>query len=91
MSFYCLLFFSPVKFAGDCWPRGPAMPGASSLQSPTELAMEVSTMDQMDIAASAEVTAPLPIRQPAGSTMGPFKQQAYPVVSKRPEHLRMNL
>uniref|UniRef100_A0AAR2L7L7 Ribosomal protein S6 kinase n=1 Tax=Pygocentrus nattereri TaxID=42514 RepID=A0AAR2L7L7_PYGNA len=82
---------SPVKFAGDCWPRGPTMPGASSLQSPTELAMEVSTMDQMDIAASTEVTAPLPIRQPAGSTMGPFKQQAYPVMSKRPEHLRMNL
>uniref|UniRef100_A0A8B9HIC6 Ribosomal protein S6 kinase n=1 Tax=Astyanax mexicanus TaxID=7994 RepID=A0A8B9HIC6_ASTMX len=82
---------SPVKFAGDCWPRGPTMPGASSLQSPTELAMEVSTVDQMDIAASAEVTAPLPIRQPAGSMMGPFKQQAYPVLSKRPEHLRMNL
>uniref|UniRef100_A0A8B9HEM7 non-specific serine/threonine protein kinase n=1 Tax=Astyanax mexicanus TaxID=7994 RepID=A0A8B9HEM7_ASTMX len=80
-----------VKFAGDCWPRGPTMPGASSLQSPTELAMEVSTVDQMDIAASAEVTAPLPIRQPAGSMMGPFKQQAYPVLSKRPEHLRMNL
>ncbi|KAK1786365.1 hypothetical protein P4O66_017599, partial [Electrophorus voltai] len=82
---------SPVKFTGDCWPRGPPMPGVSSLQSPTELAMEVSTMDQMDIAASAEVTAPLPIRQAPGSAMGPFKQQAYPVLSKRPEHLRMNL
>lgn len=48
-------------------------------------------MDQMDVQASSEATAPLPIRQPAGSNVGQFKQQAYPVISKRPEHLRMNL
>lgn len=53
--------------------------------------MEVSTADQMEISASTEVTAPLPIRQPSGSAMGAFKQQAYPVMAKRPEHLRMNL
>ncbi|XP_016124030.1 ribosomal protein S6 kinase beta-1-like [Sinocyclocheilus grahami] len=82
---------SPVKFSGDCWPRGPTLPGSSTLQSPTELAMEVSTMDQMEVQASSEATAPLPIRQPAGSNVGQFKQQAYPVISKRPEHLRMNL
>lgn len=82
---------SPIKFSGDCWPRGPTLPGGTSLQSPTELAMEVSTTDQMDVTASAEATAPLPIRQPTGSSLGQFKQQAYPVISKRPEHLRMNL
>uniref|UniRef100_A0A8C1FCJ4 Ribosomal protein S6 kinase n=2 Tax=Cyprinus carpio TaxID=7962 RepID=A0A8C1FCJ4_CYPCA len=82
---------SPVKFSGDCWPRGPTLPGSSTLQSPTELAMEVSTMDQMEVQASSEATAPLPIRQPAGSSVGQFKQQTYPVISKRPEHLRMNL
>ncbi|RXN04013.1 ribosomal S6 kinase beta-1-like protein [Labeo rohita] len=82
---------SPIKFSGDCWPRGPTLPGSSILQSPTELAMEVSTMDQMEVQPSSEATAPLPIRQPAGSTVGQFKQQAYPVISKRPEHLRMNL
>uniref|UniRef100_A0A671NY89 Ribosomal protein S6 kinase n=1 Tax=Sinocyclocheilus anshuiensis TaxID=1608454 RepID=A0A671NY89_9TELE len=78
---------SPVKFSGDCWPRGPTLPGSSTLQSPTE----VSTMDQMEVQASSEATAPLPIRQPAGSSVGQFKQQVYPVISKRPEHLRMNL
>uniref|UniRef100_A0A672R6K7 Ribosomal protein S6 kinase n=3 Tax=Cyprininae TaxID=2743694 RepID=A0A672R6K7_SINGR len=78
---------SPVKFSGDCWPRGPTLPRSSTLQSPTE----VSTMDQMEVQASSEATAPLPIRQPAGSSVGQFKQQAYPVISKRPEHLRMNL
>lgn len=83
--------FSPLKFSGDCWPRGPTLPEGTSLQSPTELAMEVSNTDHMDVTASAEATAPLPIRQPAGSNMGQFKQQAYPVISKRPEHLRMNL
>uniref|UniRef100_A0A8C1LVX8 non-specific serine/threonine protein kinase n=1 Tax=Cyprinus carpio TaxID=7962 RepID=A0A8C1LVX8_CYPCA len=82
---------SPVKFSGDCWPRGPTLPGSSTLQSPTELAMDVSTMDQMEVQASSEATAPLPIRQPAGSNVGQFKQQTYPVISKRPEHLRMNL
>lgn len=80
-----------MKFPGDCWPRCPGMPGSSNLQSPSEHAMEVSTADQMEISASTEVTAPLPIRQPTGSAMGAFKQQAYPVMAKRPEHLRMNL
>uniref|UniRef100_A0A673LSK0 Ribosomal protein S6 kinase n=1 Tax=Sinocyclocheilus rhinocerous TaxID=307959 RepID=A0A673LSK0_9TELE len=56
---------SPVKFSGDCWPRGPTLPGSSTLQSPTE----VSTMDLMEVQASSEATAPLPIRQPAGSSM----------------------
>ncbi len=45
----------------------------------------------MEVQASSEATAPLPIRQPTGSNVGQFKQQAYPVISKRPEHLRMNL
>lgn len=85
------LFSSPVKFPGDCWPRCPSMPSSSTLQSPSEHAMDVSTVDQMEISASTEVTAPLPIRQPTGSAMGAFKQQAYPVMAKRPEHLRMNL
>ncbi len=74
----CIPSFSPIKFSGDCWPRGPTLPGSSTLQSPTELAMEVSTMDQMEVQASSEATAPLPIRQPAGSNVGQFKQQAYP-------------
>ncbi|KAG9351841.1 hypothetical protein JZ751_023092 [Albula glossodonta] len=83
---------SPVKFAGgDCWPRGPTLPGSQPLQSPTELAMDVSTVEQMDVTASTEASAPLPIRQPAGTGTGPFKKQAYPMLSKRPEHLRMNL
>uniref|UniRef100_A0A8C9TCV8 Ribosomal protein S6 kinase n=1 Tax=Scleropages formosus TaxID=113540 RepID=A0A8C9TCV8_SCLFO len=77
---------SPMKFAGgDCWPRAPP------LQSPTELTMEVTAAEQMDISVSTEASAPLPIRQPAGINPGPFKKQAYPMVSKRPEHLRMNL
>lgn len=45
----------------------------------------------MEVQASSEATAPLPIRQPTGSNVGQFKQQAYPMISKRPEHLRMNL
>uniref|UniRef100_A0A665TCM9 Ribosomal protein S6 kinase n=1 Tax=Echeneis naucrates TaxID=173247 RepID=A0A665TCM9_ECHNA len=39
----------------------------------------------------SEASAPLPIRQPAGVNLAQMKQQAYPVVAKRPEHLRMNL
>ncbi|XP_020363761.1 ribosomal protein S6 kinase beta-1-like isoform X1 [Oncorhynchus nerka] len=85
---------SPLKFsAGDVWPRGPLMPGGSSLclQSPQEQVMYVSTPEQMDVQASSEASAPLPIRQPTGSNLSQFKQQAYPVMAKRPEHLRMNL
>uniref|UniRef100_A0A674EPW3 Ribosomal protein S6 kinase n=1 Tax=Salmo trutta TaxID=8032 RepID=A0A674EPW3_SALTR len=85
---------SPLKFsAGDVWPRGPLMPGGSSLclQSPQEQVMYVSTPEQMDVQASSEASAPLPIRQPTGANLSQFKQQAYPVMAKRPEHLRMNL
>ncbi|XP_066552213.1 ribosomal protein S6 kinase beta-1 [Amia ocellicauda] len=81
---------SPVKFSsGDCWPRGPPGPGAPAVQSPTEFPMEVS--EQMDVTSSGEASAPLPIRQPGGTSNAPFKKQAYPMISKRPEHLRMNL
>uniref|UniRef100_A0AAQ5YJB0 non-specific serine/threonine protein kinase n=1 Tax=Amphiprion ocellaris TaxID=80972 RepID=A0AAQ5YJB0_AMPOC len=86
---------SPVKFsAGDCWARSPLLPGggpSSVLQSPQDQAMELSTPEQMDITSSSEASAPLPIRQPAGVNLAQMKQQAYPVVAKRPEHLRMNL
>ncbi|XP_030599852.1 ribosomal protein S6 kinase beta-1 [Archocentrus centrarchus] len=85
---------SPVKFSGvDCWPRSPLVPSRRPgvLQSPQDQAMELSTPEQMDITTSAEASAPLPIRQPAGINLAQMKQQAYPVVAKRPEHLRMNL
>ncbi|XP_021443785.2 ribosomal protein S6 kinase beta-1 isoform X4 [Oncorhynchus mykiss] len=85
---------SPFKFsAGDMWPRGPLMPGGSSLclQSPQEQVMEVSASEQMEVQASSEASAPLPIRQPSGANLSQFKQQAYPVMAKRPEHLRINL
>uniref|UniRef100_A0A672Y632 Ribosomal protein S6 kinase n=1 Tax=Sphaeramia orbicularis TaxID=375764 RepID=A0A672Y632_9TELE len=85
---------SPVKFSGgDCWPRSPLLTGGgpSVLQSPQDQAMEVSTPEQMDVTTSSEASAPLPIRQPAGINLAQMKQQAYPVVAKRPEHLRMNL
>uniref|UniRef100_A0A672H538 Ribosomal protein S6 kinase n=1 Tax=Salarias fasciatus TaxID=181472 RepID=A0A672H538_SALFA len=85
---------SPVKFSGpDCWPRGPLVPGRgpSVLQSPPDQAMELSTPEQMDMSSSSEASAPLPIRQPAGVNLAQMKQQTYPVVAKRPEHLRMNL
>nr|XP_061797037.1 ribosomal protein S6 kinase beta-1 isoform X1 [Nerophis lumbriciformis] len=85
---------SPVKFSGgDCWPRSALLPsgGPSVLQSPQEQAMEVSTPEQMDVTTNSEASAPLPIRQPAGVNLAQMKQQAYPVVAKRPEHLRMNL
>lgn len=42
----------------------------------------------MDVTMSGEASAPLPIRQP---NTGPYKKQAFPMISKRPEHLRMNL
>uniref|UniRef100_A0A3P8YTY5 Ribosomal protein S6 kinase n=1 Tax=Esox lucius TaxID=8010 RepID=A0A3P8YTY5_ESOLU len=85
---------SPLKSsAGDVWPRGPLMPcgSAQCLQSPQEQVMEVSTTEQMDVQTNSEASAPLPIRQPTGSNLSQFKQQAYPVMAKRPEHLRMNL
>uniref|UniRef100_A0A667YQ83 Ribosomal protein S6 kinase n=1 Tax=Myripristis murdjan TaxID=586833 RepID=A0A667YQ83_9TELE len=88
---------SPVKFAGgDCWPRGPTLSGDPSLLSPgssVEQPMEVSSVEHMDMSSSSsEASAPLPIRQPSGIIgTGPFKKQAYPMNSKRPEHLRMNL
>uniref|UniRef100_A0A8C9ZWV8 Ribosomal protein S6 kinase n=1 Tax=Sander lucioperca TaxID=283035 RepID=A0A8C9ZWV8_SANLU len=85
---------SPVKFSGsDCWARSPLLPGGgpSVLQSPQDQAMELSTPEQMDVTTSSEASAPLPIRQPAGVNLAQMKQQTYPVVAKRPEHLRMNL
>uniref|UniRef100_A0A3B4Y7R3 Ribosomal protein S6 kinase n=2 Tax=Seriola TaxID=8160 RepID=A0A3B4Y7R3_SERLL len=85
---------SPLKFAGgDCWPRGPTLTGGPSLLSPGgsgEQPMDVSTVEQMDTSSSGtnEASAPLPIKHP---TKGPYKKQVYPMNSKRPEHLRMNL
>ncbi len=91
------LFHSPVKFVGgDCWPRGPTLTGSPSLLPPgssVEQPMEVSTVEQMDTSSgvTSEASAPLPIRHPSGINAGPYKKQAYPMNSKRPEHLRMNL
>uniref|UniRef100_A0A8P4GDS6 Ribosomal protein S6 kinase n=1 Tax=Dicentrarchus labrax TaxID=13489 RepID=A0A8P4GDS6_DICLA len=87
---------SPVKFvAGDCWPRGPTLthPSLLSPSSSVDQPMEVSTAEQMDTGSSStsEASAPLPIRHPSGINAGPYKKQAYPMNSKRPEHLRMNL
>ncbi|CAL8277770.1 unnamed protein product [Arctogadus glacialis] len=91
---------SPVKFAnGDVWPRVPLLSGPPPLVSACGLAghrpAEVSAgVEHMDVGGhgSSEVSAPLPIRRPAsfGCTT-PFKKQAYPMNSKRPEHLRLNL
>lgn len=69
------------------------MPGMAPglLQSPQDQAMELSTPEHMDVTSSSEASAPLPIRQPAGANLAQMKQQAYPVMAKRPEHLRMNL
>lgn len=86
---YISFLHSPLKFVGgDCWPRGPMLTGSPSLQP-----MEVSTVEQMDTNSSgnSEASAPLPIRHPSGINAGPYKKQAYPMNSKRPEHLRMNL
>uniref|UniRef100_A0A669EGK6 Ribosomal protein S6 kinase n=1 Tax=Oreochromis niloticus TaxID=8128 RepID=A0A669EGK6_ORENI len=88
---------SPLKFAGgDNWHRGTLMTGSPSLLSPSssmDQPMEVSAVEQMDTSGSGftEASAPLPIRQPSGISVGPYKKQAYPMNSKRPEHLRMNL
>lgn len=79
---------SPVKFsAGDFWGRG-ASASTANPQTPVEYPMETSGIEQMDVTMSGEASAPLPIRQP---NSGPYKKQAFPMISKRPEHLRMNL
>ncbi|MEQ2159071.1 Ribosomal protein S6 kinase beta-1 [Goodea atripinnis] len=74
---------SPRKFPGS--PRTPV--------SSIDQLMEVSSMEQMDTSSSitTETSAPLPIRHPSGLHAGPYKKQAYPMNSRRPEHLRMNL
>ncbi|KAM6910800.1 ribosomal protein S6 kinase beta-1 [Lycodopsis pacificus] len=79
---------SPGTFVGgDCWPRGPTATGRAAEQP-----MEVSAAEQMDTSGGgSEASAPLPIRHPSGINAGPYKKQAYPMNSKRPEHLRMNL
>ncbi|XP_063063238.1 ribosomal protein S6 kinase beta-1-like [Engraulis encrasicolus] len=93
---------SPVKFGlGDGWHTGPSMPlpHSSSLIPPphrhgptllddTETGAEP---EQMDVSAGGEGSAPLPIRPPTGAPIGQIKQQAFPLMAKRPEHLRMNL
>lgn len=95
---FSLLLRSPVKFVGgDCWPRKPTLIGCPSLLAlgcAAEQPMEVLTSEQMDTSSSggtSEASAPLPIRHPSGINAGPYKKQAYPMNSKRPEHLRMNL
>ncbi|CAL8361083.1 unnamed protein product [Merluccius merluccius] len=88
---------SPIKFSGgECWSRSSLLAaggggGPSALRSPQEQAMELSTPEQMDVTTGSEASAPLPIRQPSGSSMAQAKQPAYPLAAKRPEHLRMNL
>ncbi|XP_037656156.1 ribosomal protein S6 kinase beta-1-like isoform X4 [Choloepus didactylus] len=79
---------SPVKFSpGDFWGRG-ASASTANPQTPVEYPVETSGIEQMDVTMSGEASAPLPIRQP---NSGPYKKQAFPMISKRPEHLRMNL
>ncbi|KAG2459049.1 KS6B1 kinase, partial [Polypterus senegalus] len=79
---------SPV---GDCWVRSPVAGGGPVVQSPIQYPMEVAGVEQMDVTSSTEASAPLPIRHPTGTSSVAFKKQAYPILSKRPEHLRMNL
>uniref|UniRef100_A0A8C8RKZ4 Ribosomal protein S6 kinase n=1 Tax=Pelusios castaneus TaxID=367368 RepID=A0A8C8RKZ4_9SAUR len=79
---------SPVKFSpGDFWGRG-ASASAANMQTPVEYPMETSGIEQMDVTVCGEASAPLPIRQ---ANSGPYKKQVFPMISKRPEHLRMNL
>ncbi|KAJ3590088.1 hypothetical protein NHX12_008042 [Muraenolepis orangiensis] len=89
---------SPVKFSGaDCWSRSSLLTGAgggsgpSALRGPQEQSMELSAPEHMDVTTGSEASAPLPIRQPSGGSMAQAKQPAYPLATKRPEHLRMNL
>lgn len=94
-----LFFYSPVKFVGgDCWPRGPTLTACPSYlaRSSVEQPMDVTPGESMDTGSSSgsttsEASAPLPIRHPAGISSGPYKKHTYPMNSKRPEHLRMNL
>lgn len=86
MDLSCL--WSPVKFSpGDFWGRGPSA-SVTNPQTPVEYPMETGGIEQMDVTVCGEASAPLPIRQP---NTGPYKKQAFPMISKRPEHLRMNL
>ncbi|KAM3854811.1 ribosomal protein S6 kinase beta-1 isoform 2-T2 [Vipera latastei] len=79
---------SPVKFSpGDFWGRGGSS-GVANPQPPVEYPMETGGIEHMDVTVCGEASAPLPIRQP---NTGPYKKQAFPIISKRPEHLRMNL
>ncbi|ETE61460.1 Ribosomal protein S6 kinase beta-1 [Ophiophagus hannah] len=79
---------SPVKFSpGDFWGRGGSS-GVANPQPPMDYPMETGGIEQMDVTVCGEASAPLPIRQP---NTGPYKKQAFPIISKRPEHLRMNL
>ncbi|XP_077447919.1 ribosomal protein S6 kinase beta-1-like isoform X1 [Stigmatopora argus] len=74
---------SPAKFKrGDGWPWGS-----------TEQPMEVSSSEQTDTSSSgaSEASAPLPIKRPPSVSAPTYKKQVYPLNSKRPEHLRMNL
>ncbi|KAK1138252.1 ribosomal protein S6 kinase beta-1 [Acipenser oxyrinchus oxyrinchus] len=82
---------SPVKFARGLLGKGSCSRRMSNRTVPTEYPMEVAGLEQMDVTSGGEASAPLPIRQPAGTNSLPFKTQAYPMMSKRPEHLRMNL
>ncbi|KAA0704015.1 Ribosomal protein S6 kinase beta-1 [Triplophysa tibetana] len=82
---------SPLKLLGS--PRTPVSPPFPEVNTPscrpvTDVPMQESSVEQMDISSSVEVSAPLPIKKPLGST---FVKQSYPVLSKRPEHLRINL
>ncbi|KAF7244411.1 Ribosomal protein S6 kinase beta-1, partial [Varanus komodoensis] len=79
---------SPVKFSSaDFWGRGSSS-SVTNAQVPVEYPMETGGIEQMDVTVCGEASAPLPIRQP---NTGPYKKQAFPMISKRPEHLRMNL
>uniref|UniRef100_A0A8C5P1M7 Non-specific serine/threonine protein kinase n=1 Tax=Jaculus jaculus TaxID=51337 RepID=A0A8C5P1M7_JACJA len=79
---------SPVKFSpGDFWRRG-ASASTVNPQAPMECPMETSGIEQKDVTMSGEASAPLTIRQPDS---GPYKKQAFPMTSKWPEHLHMNL
>lgn len=80
---------SPIKYMpGDSWLRSTGV-GAAGVHSSTDYTMEVG--EQMDVTVCGEASAPLPIRQPAGMNSLPFKKQVFPLMSKRPDHLRMNL
>ncbi|XP_053702750.1 ribosomal protein S6 kinase beta-1 [Synchiropus splendidus] len=84
---------SPVKLAsGDFWPRGPSLTSTSPLltYSCPDSSMEQSTVEHMDT-GTFKVSAPLPIRRSPGVSAGFSKKQAFPLNSKRPEHLRMNI